>query len=69
MKKRVYIVPNDVGLRNTLSAAGVVIYTVRLVNGEEVDVCDETYARDDAIARILDRYCEYAEIETVEREW
>jgi len=65
-RKRVYIVPTDSALRAELARKMVVIYTVRLNDGTEVDVCDAAYAQNDEIANILDRYCEYAEVDTLE---
>jgi len=38
-----FIVPKDSGLRKELSAAKVVICTVKLSNGKTVDVADISY--------------------------
>ncbi|MEM4846754.1 MAG: hypothetical protein QW794_03230 [Thermosphaera sp.] len=66
MKKTVYIVPNDSGLRKALSELGVVIYTVRLVNGKEIDVCDTVYEEVEDAKILLEKYCEKATIEIEE---
>jgi len=66
MEKTVYIVPNDAGLRKALSELGVVIYTVRLVSGKEVDVCDTTYENVEDAKALLQKYCEKATIEIEE---
>ena len=60
-----FIVPKDSGLRKELSAAKVVICTVKLSNGKTVDVADISYKQNPELQGLLSR-CEEADINVVE---
>ena len=60
-----FIVPKDNELRRELSAAKVVICSVRLTNGEIVDIADISYKQRPELQELLS-HCEEADIDIVE---
>lgn len=62
VKKKCFVVPNDPGLRQAFNDALIVIYTIKLPNGQEVDVCDDVYAQKLEETK-LRKYVEAAEID------
>ena len=62
---RCLIVPNDLEIRKEFSAAKVVICSVRLKNGETVDIIDYAYKQREDLQDLL-KHCEEAEIELAE---
>ena len=62
-----FIVPDDTELRKNLSAAKVVICSVRLTNGEIVDIADISYKQRPELQELLSQ-CEEADIDIVEEE-
>jgi hypothetical protein len=57
-------VPSDSALRKEFSAAKVVICSVRLTNGETVDIIDYAYKQREDLQDLL-KHCEEADIEIV----
>lgn len=60
-----FIVPNDNELRKDLSEAKIVICSVKLTNGNVVDIADYSYKQKPELQELLSR-CEEADIEIVE---
>jgi len=62
-----FIVPQDSQLRKELSAAKVVICSVKLATGEVVDVADISYKQRPELQELLS-HCEEADIDIVEEQ-
>lgn len=67
-KKRVFIVPKDGVLREDMSNAQIVIYTVRTKDGKEFDVCDYAYKDHPKMQSTFKKFLEEVELDVDERQ-